>query len=166
MILGCCGAGKSTLARKMHSILDLELIHLDQHYFKANWVEPNKEEWAKRVEALAERPSWIIDGNYGGTIDIRIEKADTILYLKYSTLKCLFRVIKRMLKDWGKVRPDMAAGCKERLDFGFLHYVATFNKTRGQKLLQKLRKLEKTKQVFILNDDRAVEKFIDSLIKS
>ena len=165
MIIGCCGAGKSTLARKMHAILDVELIHLDQCYFQANWVEPDKAEWAKTVEALAEKPSWIIDGNYGGTMDIRIEKADTIVYLNYPTLKCLCRVIKRTLKDWGKVRPDMAEGCKERFDFEFLHYVATFNITRGKKLLKKLKKLEKTKQVFILNNDRATEKFIDSLTK-
>jgi len=31
MILGCCGAGKSTFSKKLGSLTNLEVIHLDQH---------------------------------------------------------------------------------------------------------------------------------------
>lgn len=79
MIIGCCGAGKSTLARKLHAVAGLELIHLDRQYWKSGWIETEPEEWGEKVAGLVAKPNWIIDGNYGGTMDIRIKRADLSL---------------------------------------------------------------------------------------
>ena len=121
LVIGCCGAGKSTFSTKLQSALNLELIHLDQYYHKPNWEEPEKEQWEGIVNNLVQKPTWIMDGNYKGTFDIRFKEADTIIYLDYSTLKCLWRVIKRIVKYHGTVRPDMPKGCEERFDLEFLH---------------------------------------------
>ncbi|MCB9036271.1 MAG: hypothetical protein H6557_06570 [Lewinellaceae bacterium] len=48
-------------------------LHLDQHYWKPDWEETDPEEWRATVQKLTDKPTWIIDGNYGGTIDIRIQ---------------------------------------------------------------------------------------------
>lgn len=162
MIIGCCGAGKSTLARRLHAITDLPLYHLDQYYWKENWTETPKEEWDPIVAELASKEEWIIDGNYGGTLHSRLKRADTIIYLKYNTLQCLARVTKRVLKYHGKVRPDMPAGCRERFDFEFFHYVATYNLVRGKSIKNKLDKLN-GKRIFTLHSDKEVDKFIDNL---
>jgi adenylate kinase family enzyme len=42
LVIGCCGAGKSTFSKKLLAILNVELIHLDQYYHKPNWEEPEK----------------------------------------------------------------------------------------------------------------------------
>lgn len=165
MILGCCGAGKSTFARKLHQIIGLKLIHLDQQYWQPNWTEPNKDDWRKEVENLANQPEWIIDGNYGSTIDIRLKKADTIILLDYPTPKCLWRVIKRIVKNYGKVRPDMPEGCAERFDWEFLHYVAVFNIVQKPKLLQKIEAVKTEKKVFIFKNDKEAQLFLDKLSK-
>ena len=87
MVIGCGGAGKSTFSKKLGQLTGLEVIHLDQYYWKPNWEESDKEEWNQLATQLATKPSWIMDGNYGGTMDIRIARADTIIYLDFSTLK-------------------------------------------------------------------------------
>lgn len=163
MIIGCCGSGKSTLSRKLHKVIDIPLYHLDQYYWKPNWTETAKEEWGPIVEKLAQKEEWIIDGNYGGTMEVRFSKADTIIYMDYSTLKCLLRVIKRIWKYHGKVRPDMPEGCKERFDFDFLHYVATYNLLRRKGLLKKLKELEKEKQVFRIKNDEEGRQLLELL---
>ena len=84
LVIGCCGAGKSTFSRKLNNIINLELIHLDQYYHKPNWEEPDKEKWEKIVSHLVQKPSWIMDGNYKGTFDVRFKEANTIIYLDYS----------------------------------------------------------------------------------
>ena len=150
MIIGCCGAGKSTFAKKLNDKLNLELIHLDQHYWKPNWVETEKKEWEKIVRKLAAKDEWIIDGNYYGTMDVRLERADTVFYLDVSTIKCMSRVLKRIRKYKGTTRPDMPIGCKERFDFGFLHYVAIFNLTRRKNILEKLNALDDLRTKVIL----------------
>jgi len=60
--------------------------------------------------------------DYGRTMDIRIERADTIIYLDYSTLQCLWRITRRTWKYFGQERPDMHNECKERFDLDFYHY--------------------------------------------
>ena len=160
MIIGCCGAGKSTLAKKLGKVVELEVIHLDQHYWQPNWVETPKEEWESVVRKLASKPSWIIDGNYGGTMDMRFLKADTIIYLDYSTVRCLWRITKRIMKYHGKRRPDMPEGCNERFDMEFYHYVATYNMMRRKKTIQRLHELKDEKNIVVLRGDREVSRFL------
>ena len=160
MIMGCCGAGKSTLSKKLHQITGIELIHLDQYYWNENWVETEPKKWKNTVENLASKEAWIIDGNYGGTLDIRTKKADTIIFLDFPTIICMKRVLHRTWKYHKKTRPDMTEGCNERFDLDFLHYVATFNLRRRKKLLQKLEVLKKKKAVHILQSDRQVRAFL------
>ena len=160
MVIGCCGAGKSTLAKKLHKRTGLELIHLDQYYWKSGWIESSPEEWTKKVAALATKPKWIIDGNYTRTMNLRLEKADMVVYLDYPTWKCLTRVIKRILRYRGTVRPDMPEGCPERFDWEFLHYVASFNIRKRQSLLKRLNTLRPEQKVMILKNDEQVKAFL------
>jgi adenylate kinase family enzyme len=163
MIIGSCGAGKSTLARRIQEITKLPLFHLDQYYWSSGWTEAPKDKWKKTVRQLASQPRWIIDGNYGGTMDIRLSNADTVLFLDYPTAKCMYRVLKRILQYRGKVRPDMVEGCPERFDWSFLHYVLTFNLTRRNGILKKLQKIEKFTKVYTFNNDRSTNQFLQSL---
>lgn len=162
-ILGCCGAGKSTLAKKLQVITKLELIHLDQHYWKPNWVESTKSDWDIVHKQLINKPTWIIDGNYGRTMDSRMDRADTIVYLDFPIWKCLLRVLNRVNTYNGITRPDMTDGCPEGLDFNFLHYVATFNIRNRKKNLSKLNRLKAEKRIFILRNDEEVLHFLNDL---
>ena len=160
LITGCCGAGKSTFSKKLQSILKLELIHLDQYYHKPNWEEPKKSEWEKTVHTLVEKPSWIMDGNFSETMDVRIKSADTIIYLDYPTLKCFWRVIIRIFTYHGVVRSDMAAGCKEQFDLEFLNFVLTFNSKNRKDIFKKLDSAKENKKVYIFKSDKEAELFL------
>lgn len=165
MVVGNCGAGKSTFAKKLSQIIDLKVIHLDQHYYKPNWQGMESKEWETLVKKLSLKPNWIMDGNYNRTMDLRINRADTIIFLNYSTATCLWRITKRILKSWGKVRPDMANGCKERFDLNFYHYVATFNLKRRDKLLSKLENYKKDKHILIFRNDKESNDFLKRINK-
>jgi adenylate kinase family enzyme len=163
MIIGCCGSGKSTMSRKLQQILELPLFHLDQYYWKPNWVETPKSEWPNIVQTLSDKDKWIVDGNYGGTMDIRLKRADTVIYLDYSTWQCLYRVIKRIIKYKGKIRPDMVEGCPERFNLNFLHYVLVFNLTRRNSILKKIYAYKNNLNVVVLKNDKQVEEYLSSL---
>ena len=160
LVLGCCGAGKSTFSKKLQTILKLPLIHLDSHYHKPNWVEPEKEEWEKVLKQILSQESFIMDGTYLESLDERINKSDTIIYLDYSLIKCFFRVIKRVLIDFGKKRSDMAPGCKEEFDLEFLWWVLTFNNKFRKEIIQKLNSVKNKKNVSIFKTDKHADKFL------
>ena len=163
MIIGCCGAGKSTFSKALQQKTQLPLIHLDQHYWQPNWTETNPEEWTKQVKKLAQKATWIIDGNYGGTMDIRLARADTIIYLDISTPKALYRILKRSFTYYGKTRPDMPSNCPERFSLEFIHYVANFNRTRKSKIMQKLNALSTSKTVHILKSKNEIQYFLKEI---
>jgi adenylate kinase family enzyme len=128
LIIGSPGSGKSTLARALAAQTGLPLFHLDRLYWRPGWVQPGKPEWRERMAALVAEPRWIIDGNYTGTIDLRLAAADTVVLLDLPPLLCGWRILRRVNGGLGRVRADMAPGCPERLDFGFLRYVLSFRR--------------------------------------
>lgn len=138
LVIGSPGAGKSTLAAELAVKTGLPLIHLDQQYWQSGWVEPPKDEWRRRVTELIAGNSWIIDGNYGGTLELRLARADTVIVLEFRPWICLWRILRRLAASRGRVRSDMAEGCPEKLNLEFLLYTATFPFTARRRTLAKL----------------------------
>lgn len=126
LVIGSPGSGKSTLATELARRTGLPLIHLDQEHWRPGWIEPAKEEWRQRVAELAALDQWIIDGNYGGTLELRLAHADTVIDLEFPAWLCVWRILKRVATSFGRVRPDMAEGCPEQFNLEFLAYTALF----------------------------------------
>jgi adenylate kinase family enzyme len=89
LVMGSGGAGKSTFARGLAERTGLPLVHLDALYWRAGWVEPEREAWARTVEGLLGEARWILDGNYGGTMERRMEACDTVVFLDPPRTLCL-----------------------------------------------------------------------------
>ena len=139
-------------------MLGLPIIHLDKHYWKPNWVETSKAEWEAKVKELIKGDSWIMDGNYGSSLELRIPRADLIIFKDVSTLTCLYRITRRIIQYWGQVRPGITEGCVERFDIQFYHYVATYNLIRRKPLLKKLKSLSSDKEVIVIKENDEIEK--------
>lgn len=129
LIIGSPGSGKSFLARQLAAATGLPAVHLDRHYWDAGWVEPAPEIWRVRLDALVAAPSWIIDGNYSGTLSLRLARADTAIFLDVPRWVCIARVLRRTLRWLGRERgDDIAPGCAERMDLPFLRYIWHFSR--------------------------------------
>ena len=163
MIIGCGGAGKSTLARQLGEKLNLPVVHLDQIWWApGNWQHISREEFDAQMMAEMEKPRWILDGNFNRTIERRLEKCDTVIYLDMSRLTCLKNWIGRVVKNWGYARPDMAPGCGEWFDPEMARWIRRFNRDNRRRYYELLNNLE-NKQVYILKNRRAVKAFLDTL---
>ena len=128
MVIGPCGAGKSTASGTLAETLNLRLIHLDKLHWSAGWVEGDRDELHARLDPIMAQDRWIIDGNYKGSMDVRLERADTVVYLDYPIPLCFWRAVKRVWKFHGKSRPDMTEGCPERFDLEFFLYIINWNR--------------------------------------
>ncbi len=159
MVIGCGGSGKSTFSQKLAKQLGLPLISLDQHFFEPGWKEVERTEWQEINKRLVAEPEWIIDGNYGSSMELRFARADTIIFLYLPTLTCLSRVIGRTFRHYGKTRPGMSANCPERVSFEFWHYVLMYNRTRAPKILERLKGFAGEKEIFVLRSRKEVEGF-------
>lgn len=122
MVIGCSGTGKSWLSARIAKALELPLISLDAEYWKPDWTPTEHEAWLGHVDRLSSAPEWVMDGNYAGTLEMRIPRADVVIFLDLPRWRYMFSLLYRTLANLGRVREGMAAGCRERLDLKFLLY--------------------------------------------
>nr|BFD42335.1 DNA topology modulation protein [Pseudomonas sp. FFPRI_1] len=122
VILGNAGSGKSTLARKLGSRLGLPVVHLDRLFWEPGWVEADSEVFRSRVRQALCEDEWICEGNYSRrTFDLRLPRADLVIWLDTHRATCLRRVMLRSALN--RPRADLPCGCIEKLDREFLKFL-------------------------------------------
>lgn len=166
LIIGCSGAGKSTLSKQLAKKWDLPLVHLDSLYWTEGWVPAPKDEFIKKVKMKLEEDQWIIDGNFNSTLERRIKYADLIIFLDFSRMTCIFRVLKRVWLHRGKTRDDMAPGCNERLDWEFLRFVWNFPKKVRPTILHVLSDASQDKDLCIIRNPKELNTLLKSSTSS
>lgn len=131
-IIGFSGAGKSTLARRLGGHLQLPVLHLDSIHFSQGWHERPWKDMEADIETFMQtHSSWIIEGNYRRACqEERLQAADKIIFMKFNAVTCLYRVVKRYIKYRQTSRPDMAAGCPEKLDWAFLKWILVIGRSK------------------------------------
>ena len=103
LVIGCPGSGKSTFSRALAEKTGLPLIHLDQLYWNTDRTTVEKQVFRRRLQDALEGESWIIDGDYASTMELRLQRCDTVFFLDYPEAICLSGVRDRV----GKLRADL-----------------------------------------------------------
>ena len=160
IVLGCSGSGKSTLARAMGERLGLPVHHLDSLFWTPGWKERPREEFRALHDAVVAQDAWILDGNYTNVIETRLPRADHVVFLDFRTATCLRAILQRRFSR--APRPDMAEGCPEQLEPGFLWYVLTWNRIRRRRT-QRLLAAHPELPVTRLRNRREVADFLAGL---
>lgn len=163
LIVGSGGAGKSTLAKEIGRRLNLPVIHLDAHYWKAGWVHMEFPEWDEKVMEFLEGEAWVMDGNYAKTLPMRLDRADTAIFLDASRMKCIYRIFKRRVQYHNKVREDIGEGCPEKLDLEFVKWVWDYNKRSGETVKAILEEAKSRKKIIMLKSKRDIKNFLNTL---
>lgn len=161
MVVGSGGAGKSTFALRLAELTGLPLIHLDLHHWKPGWEATPKDEWANVVQSLASSDRWIIDGNYGETLDLRVSRADAIVFFDFSRVTSLWGAIKRWMLR--RPRPDMVAGNHERLDPTFLRWIWNYPEVSRPKVMAAIQSAGPEVEVVLVRNRREVRQLLESL---
>ena len=163
LVIGSGGSGKSRLAVRLAERTGLPLIHLDALYWKPGWAESPKAEWAEKVAQLTSGAQWIMDGNYGGTLDQRLAACDTAIFLDLPRTLCLWRVVTRRVRFHGRARPDMVEGCPERLTWQFIGWIWRYPFERRPRILERLSSLRSDQRAIVLRSKSDVDAFLESV---
>jgi adenylate kinase family enzyme len=168
LIIGSGGAGKSTLARRLGGTLGVDVIHLDSLYWRPGWEEPPKSEWSRTVDDMIQKRSWIMDGNYSGTLEKRLVACNVVIFLDLPRSTCVWRVVKRAFRYRHQTRPDMAAGCPEHLTLQFILWIWNYPSRTRPKILRMLEDIQPRKTVFRLQSQAEIDRLLanaESLLK-
>jgi adenylate kinase family enzyme len=109
LVTGNAGAGKTSVARILATHMGLPYVGLDQIVWQPKWVRTPIEERRLKEQAVANTPSWIVDG----VSQVMMQAADTVIFLDYPRYICFWRVFWRNLPYLFRSRPGLPEKCPE-----------------------------------------------------
>lgn len=156
IVIGCPGSGKSTFAKVLHEKTGLPLFHLDMMYWNADRTTVEKPVFRQRLSDAMTGTEWIIDGNYGSTMELRLQACDTVFFLDYPVEVCLDGVKARR----GKARTDMPwVEAEDEEDAEFMEFIQSYNEESRPVVLELLKKYE-DKDIYIFRNRSEADEFL------
>ena len=162
-VIGSPGAGKSTFSKGLSNAIGIKIYHLDRLFWKPGWVHITRKELMEKVNLVFEEDEWIIDGNYQNTLESRFEESDTIFFLDYSLIICLWGIFKRRFEFHNKKREDLTDGCDEKLDFEFFWYVVMFRLKQRPMIYKKLNEYRENRKIVIFKNRKQARNYIENM---
>jgi adenylate kinase family enzyme len=157
-IIGCGGSGKSHLARVLGNRLGVTPVHLDALYYDEDWKPLDQEAFASLQRDLVTAPRWIIDGNYASTLPIRLETADTVIFLDLPGWACLWGIAQRRVRHRGG--QHQAIGVYDRITWGFIRYILGYRRQMAPRVRALIAEHAGNAQVTVLRSRSAVRRYL------
>ncbi len=158
LVIGCPGAGKSTLARRLHHLTGLPLYHLDLIWHLPDRSHVTQVTFDDRLLDILAKDCWIIDGNYGRTLEMRLEACETVILLDYPLDICLSGAESRV----GIKRCDLP-WVEECLDEEFRQWILDFPKTQLPQIYELLSRYGHGKEILIFHSRAEAEDWLKKL---
>jgi adenylate kinase family enzyme len=165
VVTGLAGSGKSTFAFALADKMGLPVIHLDLHFWKPGWVAPSEPEWRSKQRAVLAGDAWIADGNYHETLDLRVERADTVVVLDMPWWLCSGRAFRRGFRMPGELPEGCDYSQRRRLRDEWLLAVRIWRKRRSEPEYERqiLSQRGLSVTLYRLESKRAVREFLEGL---
>lgn len=166
LVIGCGGAGKSTLAVELGRVTGLPVIHLDKLYWLPGWEHLSGEKFDTLLAAELAKDRWIMDGNFDRTLPERLRWCDSLVLLDYPTAVCAAGVVKRRIMYHGRSRSSMTEGCNERLDMEFLRWVFGYRRTKLPGYIELLRQAAERPnppQIYFLKNRKQTRRWLKTV---
>jgi adenylate kinase family enzyme len=160
-IIGCGGSGKSHLARTLGTRLAITPVHLDALYYDKNWNPLDQETFAALQRDLVAASRWIIDGNYVSTLPIRLEAADTVIFLDLPGWTCLWGILQRRLRHGGG--QHQATGVYDRITGNFIRYILGYRRQMAPRVRKLITDHAASAQVTVLHSRAASRRYLAAL---
>jgi GTPase SAR1 family protein len=148
VILGPGASGKSTLAVRLGQITGLPVTELDKVFWRPDLTTTPLDQWEKTQRLLIDKGEWIMDGDLGpyDAVEVRLRAADTIIFLDYPLIRCVWRALRRS---------------PERLDFWL--WLLCYRKRSRPSLMRAIAEHAPTAKLYVLRTPLSLRQFLANI---
>lgn len=157
IIIGCPGSGKSTFSKQLYNKIQLPLFHLDMLFWNKDKTHVSRQDFDLQLNDILKQASWIIDGNYSRTLEMRIKACDTVFLFDFSTDVCLSGVEARI----GRPRSDMP-WVEQEFDDEFRQWIIDFP-NKELPYINSLLKKYNHKNIIVFHSHSDVDEYLNGL---
>ena len=157
-MIGSPGAGKSTFARQLRDRTGIPLVYLDMIWHRPDRTTIFREEFDRKLSDILKTDSWIIDGNYGRTLELRLRSCDTVFLLDYPLEVCLASAEARI----GKRREDLPWTEKE-FDEEFRQWIIDFPVSELPRIYKLLDQYGAEKEIHIFKTREEADQYLNRI---
>lgn len=159
IVIGCPGSGKSTFSKTLHKTTGISLYHLDMMRWNAEGTKIDRTLFLEKLSNAMQKNEWIIDGNYGSTMEMRLQACDTVFFLDYPLDVCLEGIKERK----GKPRTDLPWIESENEEYAeFVEFIKNYNVECRPKVMELLEKYS-DKDIYIFNNRNEADNFLNKI---
>lgn len=159
IVIGCPGSGKSTFSKALHNKTAISLFHLDMMYWKEDKTIVERSIFRERISNTIQKDEWIIDGNYGSTMEMRLQACDTVFFLDYPLDVCLDGIRLRQ----GKVRTDIPwIEAESEEDSEFMEFIKNYTSESRPTVINLLEKYS-DKKIYIFKNRSEADDFLSQI---
>ncbi|HKD77234.1 MAG TPA: hypothetical protein VKB76_17140, partial [Ktedonobacterales bacterium] len=126
----------------------LPMIELDKLFWGHGLVATPRDQWVEHQRVLVAHDQWILDGDLGpyDVLELRLQAADTVIFLDYSPLVCVWRAMRRG---------------PERLDFWL--WLLQYRRRSRPLILQAMDTFARHARHYVLRTPAATRRFLASV---
>ena len=157
IVIGCPGSGKTTFAEKLRDRTGIPLFYLDAIWHKPDRTHISREDFDNRMSEILSLGSWIIDGNYSRTVEVRLAACDTVILFDLPTEVCIEGATARL----GKGRYDMP-WIDTELDPRLKNEIEEFPRKNLPVIYELIEKYRDGKNVIIFKSREEADNFVSS----
>ena len=158
LIMGCPGAGKARLAVRIGRITGLDVYHIKDDRFSVTHTDDEKEAWKNAVQKIVDRDSWVIEGTQSITYKMRLDRADTVFFIREKPFNCLKNFVKRSFKK-------KLAGSRDRLRISrdMIRKILAYRKTMHPIIDDLIEKNNTRLKVIFFSGDEEIDTYLEGL---
>ncbi|MBA3244640.1 MAG: topology modulation protein [Actinobacteria bacterium] len=148
-VLGCSGSGKTVLANRLGETLGLPIVHGDFH----------RKDWEEIQPAVIALEEWVIDAMRLDSLDERLARADTAVFLDLSSWECFLGVLRRRRRYRGRLHAD---GVADFVNLELLFWLLRFRRRHRPRVLELLERHAGSTEIVVLRSRAEATAFATS----
>ena len=149
-MIGCGGAGKTTVARALALHTGLPLVQADRLVYPDGHTARPEAEWQPELNAHADREAWVIDAMKLSLLEHRVRRADTVVFVDVPRRSCFL----------GAAQRDGVGALRNH---EFIRWIWDFPRKARPRIYELLSRYGGDRRVVVLRSRREVRRFLATL---